>query len=85
MPQKNLNSSLISFYKQIGLNVKRMREQRGVSQLELSNRLGYKSVSVISKAELCIENKHFNLEHLYRIAKELEIELCDLIVDTNNS
>ncbi len=79
MPKKITDPSLASFYKQIGLNVKQAREERGISQLELSNRLGYKSVSVISKAETCIENKHFSLDHLFRISKELDVELCELV------
>lgn len=79
MPKTNTDSSLLSFYKKIGLNVKKAREEKGITQLDLSNSLGYKSVSVISKAELCIENKHFNLEHLYKISHELEIELCELL------
>ena len=79
MPKTYTDSSLLSFYKQIGLNVKKAREEKGITQLNLSNRLGYKSISVISKAELCIENKHFNLDHLYRISKELEVDLCELV------
>lgn len=79
MPKKNIDLSLLSFYKQIGTNVKKAREERKISQLELSQRLGYKSVSVISKSEICIEKKHFNLEHLYKIAQELDIDLCKLI------
>lgn len=79
MLKTNTDSSLLEFYKQIGLNVKKVREEKGISQLELSQRLGYKSVSVVSKAEICIDNKHFNLEHLYRISQEFEVSLCDLI------
>lgn len=79
MPRKYSDASIQDFYKCIGENVKKTRESRGITQLELSNRLGYKSISVISKAELCLENKHFNLDQLYRIAKELNIDLCDLI------
>ncbi|WP_304545995.1 helix-turn-helix domain-containing protein [Sulfurimonas microaerophilic] len=79
MPQKITDTSLIAFHKQIGFNVKKAREEKGITQLELSQRLGYTSVSVVSKAEKCIENKHFSLEQLYRIANELKIDLCSLI------
>lgn len=66
-------------YKLIGENVKKYREMKGISQLQLSNAMGYSSVSLVSAAELCNDGKHFNLEHLYKIAKILEIEMVDLI------
>lgn len=66
-------------YKLIGGNVKKYREMKGISQLQLSNAMGYSSVSLVSAAELCNDGKHFNLEHLYKIAKILEIEMTELI------
>jgi putative transcriptional regulator len=47
--------------------------------LQLALAMGFNSVSSIAKAEIGVENKHFNLEHLYKIAKILEIDLCDFI------
>lgn len=70
---------IISMYKSIGENVKKYREAKGMSQLQLSNAMGYSSVSLVSAAELCNDGKHFNLEHLYKIAKILDIEICALI------
>ncbi len=66
-------------YRTIGKNVAKYRKAKGLSQLELSLKMGYKSVSVVSGAEVCYRNKHFNLEQLLKIAQILEIELCDLI------
>jgi len=66
-------------YKRIGENVKKCRERKGMSQLQLSNAMGYSSVSLVSAAELCNDGKHFNLEHLYKIAKILDIEMSKLI------
>ena len=66
-------------YKLIGENVKKYREMKGMSQLQLSNAMGYSSVSLVSAAELCNDGKHFNLEHLYKIAKILEISMSELI------
>lgn len=68
-----------TFYKNIGENVKKFRELKGMSQLELSHAIGNKSVSLVSAAELCSDGKHFNLEHLYKISKILEIDLSELI------
>lgn len=66
-------------YKTIGENVKKNRELKGMSQLQLSNAMGYSSVSLVSAAELCSDGKHFNLEHLYKIAKILDVAICELI------
>jgi len=67
------------FYRLIGFNVKKLRHARGISQLQLALAIGLNSVSTVAKAEIGVENKHFNLEHLYKIAKVLEIELCDFM------
>lgn len=72
-------NEITSMYKSIGENVKKYRELKGMSQLQLSNAMGYSSVSLVSAAELCSDSKHFNLEHLYKIAKILDIEMSELI------
>ncbi len=70
-----------NLYKKIGLNVKRIRESKGVSQLKLSHAIGHKSVSVISCSEICINNYHFNIEHLSKIAYVLEVDICEFFKD----
>ncbi len=64
-------------YEQIGANVKRVREERNITQLELSHAIGHKSVSVVSCAEICHKNYHFNIEHLSKIAYVLEVDICE--------
>lgn len=64
-------------YKKIGKNVKKIREEKSISQLKLSIAIGHKSVGTISNAELCIQNKHFNIEHLVRIADALEVPIIE--------
>ncbi len=53
---------------QIGLNVKKARENANMTQLQLSQAIGHKSVIIISRAEICYKNQHFNIEHLIKIA-----------------
>ncbi len=67
-------------YRQIGKNVKLVRQKKGISQLELSYAIGHKSVGTISMAEICLNNKHFNIEHLIKIADVLEVDVCDFFV-----
>ena len=64
-------------YKTIGKNVKKIREEKGISQLQLAMSIGHKSVGVISNCELCLQNKHFNIEHLIKIAHILDVNIKD--------
>lgn len=64
-------------YIKIGQNVKKIREKRNISQLDLALTLGYKSVSVISLGEIHKNKKHFNIAHLAKIAKVLDVSICD--------
>jgi len=71
------DEKMLDIYKQIGQNVKRIRKEKKVSQLELSLAIGHKAVGTVSMAELCINKKHFNIEHLMKIADVLEIDVCE--------
>jgi len=42
--------------------------------------IGHKAVGTVSMAEICLNNKHFNIEHLVKIADLLEVEVCDFFV-----
>ena len=64
-------------YKHIGKNVKKIREEKGMSQLKLSQAIGHKSVSIVSCAEIYLNKQHFNIEHLLKIAYVLEVDVCD--------
>lgn len=77
-----------SIYKLIGENVKYHRTQKGMTQLSLSEEMGYKSVSLVSAAELCNDGKHFNIEHLYKISKILDIPIAQFFephLETKNN
>jgi transcriptional regulator with XRE-family HTH domain len=64
-----------AFYKTVGEKVKKLRLEKGISQLDLALALGFKSVSSIAKPEILLDDKHFNLEHLYKIAKVLDVDI----------
>jgi transcriptional regulator with XRE-family HTH domain len=64
-------------YKHIGQNVAKIRKEKGVSQLALSLAIGHKAVGTISMAEICTNNKHFNIKHLVKIADVLEVDVCE--------
>lgn len=68
---------IAEFYRLIGQNVKRLHKEKNVSQLELGLAIGHTGVGTISVAEVYYNNKHFNLEHLYKIAAVLECDICE--------
>ena len=74
---KNLTPD--ELYKIIGQNVAKYRKEKGLSQLDLSLAMGYKSVSVVSGAEIYYNGKYFNLEHLLKISQILNIEISEFL------
>lgn len=68
-----------NFYKKISTNIKQFRKMRQISQLDLALEIGIKSVAFYSNCENNRYNKHFNLEHIYKIAKALNLKINDLI------
>ncbi len=75
--KKNMTTE--EFYKLIGQNVAKARKSKGLSQLQLSLEMGYKSVSVVSGAEIYYNGIHFNLEHLLKISQILDIEISEFL------
>ncbi len=66
---------LESFYKIIGNNVKKVRQNKSVTQMQLANAIGHNSVGHIAKAELNKYGKHFSIENLYKISKILDVPI----------
>lgn len=65
------------FHQQIAQNVAKIRKEKGISQLELSLDIGLKSCSLVAGAEAGYKNTHFNLEHLYKIARVLNVDIVE--------
>jgi len=63
------------FHKKIANNVKRIRKEKKVSQTDLALRIGHKTVSTIGKIEAGLEDKHYNIEQLYKISKALNVDI----------
>ena len=78
------NLSTDELYQIIGKNVASIRKEKGLSQLDLSLQMGYKSVSIVSGAEIYYNGKHFNLEHLLKISQILDVNICDFLTPINN-
>ena len=80
--QKDLSdiseNEIETFYKTVSENVKDRRIALNMSQLDLALKLGIRSVAFYSNCENLRYGKHFNLEHVYKLAKALDVELCEL-------
>ena len=76
------SNNMLDIYKTIGKNVKKIRNAKNISQLALALAVGHKAVGTISMAELCLNGKHFNIEHLYKIADVLEVDVCEFFHNT---
>ena len=70
-----------SLHEVIGLHVKQLRENSGISQLDMALSIGIKSVAFYSNCENSQQDKHFNIEHLYKICQILKIKLGDFFLD----
>ena len=65
------------FHRIISDNIKKIRKDKNITQLDLALTIGHKSMSTIGKIEAGLENKHYNVEQLYKISKALEVDICE--------
>ena len=61
----------------IGSHTKCLRERKEISQLDMALSIGIKSIAFYSNCENSKHGKHFNVEHLYKICKILDISLSE--------
>jgi len=83
MQKSNFSNSteneISAFYKKVSQNIKRHRELKNITQLDLALDIGIKSVAFYSNCENCRYGKHFNLKHIYNIAKSLNVDIEEFI------
>ena len=75
----NNNSNLESFSEEVldmvSFNVKKYREIKGFTQIQLALDIGMSGGAYLGRAEVRKDNHHFNIKHLAKIAKILEIDI----------
>jgi len=76
-----MDKEIKEFYKKIGENVKKKRIAKGFSQLDLALEIDIKSVAFYSNCENVRYDKHFNLAHLHKLSKVLNIDICKFFND----
>ena len=60
----------------VSSNVKKYREKRGYSQMQLALEIGMSSGAYLGRAELRKDNYHFNIKHLAKISKILDVPIA---------
>jgi len=69
------------FLDTISKNVERIREEQGITKLDVSRELEFMSPDHYSRMELRANGKHFNLKHIYKISKILDVPISQLIAN----
>ena len=68
-------------YKRISSNIKTIRQTKKISQESIAWSMGFTTATFYTNAESLKRGKHFNLEHLIRIAHILEVDIKELFTD----
>jgi len=80
LPEIATEEEINKFFKNISNNVKRIRVEKNMSQLEVALSIGQKSSGFYANAENYAHDKHFNLVHLYKISKLFDIDVKELFI-----
>lgn len=68
-------------YKRVSTNIKDIRQSKKISQESIALAMGFTTATFYTNAESLKRGKHFNLEHLIRIAHILEVDIKELFLD----
>jgi len=70
----------VEFHQRVAFNVKQIRKEKGYTQEDLAFELGFKNSSFISHVENPkLPIHHYSIEHLYKIASILEVNICEFL------
>lgn len=72
-------TEVMDFYRNVSKNIKQKRLEHGMKQLDVALEIGIKSVAFYSNCENLRYGKHFNLEHIYKLAKLFNIPPYELL------
>ena len=66
-----------AFIHKVATDIKRIQQEKGGTQLALALMIGQKSATFYANAENSAKKRRFNLEHLYKIAKALDVDVVE--------
>lgn len=61
----------------ISKNVIKYRKEKGLSQMQLALEIGLSGGAYLGRAEIRKDNHHFNIKHLAKISKVLDVDICE--------
>ena len=75
MTNEELDSYSEEILNRVSANIKKYRIQKRFSQLKLALEIGMSGSGYFGKAELRKPNHHFNIKHLAKISKILDVPI----------
>jgi len=84
LPDIISNEESEEFFKTISYNVKKIRNEKGLSQLEVALSIGQKSSGFYANTENYSHGKHFNLLHLLKLSKLFNIPVEEFFKPIEN-
>lgn len=81
------NSNELEIYSEkvldtVSKNVIKYRTEKGLTQMELALEIGLSGGAYLGRAEIRKNDHHFNIKHLAKISKVLNIDICEFFKDT---
>lgn len=77
----NSSDDLESFSEEVldtvSKNVLKYRKEKSLTQMQLALEIGMSGGAYLGRAELRKDNHHFNIRHLAKISKILEVDICE--------
>jgi len=68
----------------VSSNVKKYREEKGFTQMQLALEIGMSGGAYLGRAELRKHNHHFNIRYIAKISKVLNIRIEDFFKNTHH-
>lgn len=72
---ENLDKYTEKILNKVSYNVKKYREEKGYSQMQLALEIGMSGGAYLGRCEIRKPNHHFNIKHLAKISKILDVEI----------
>ena len=64
-----------AFHQKIATNIRKFREENKITQHDMALSMGIESVAFYSNCENLRYGKHFNIEHIFKISRILEVDI----------
>ncbi len=80
IPEIATEEEIKAFLNTVSNNVKRIRNEKNMSQLEVALSIGQKSSGFYANMENHAHGKHFNLVHLFKLAKLFDVGVEEFFV-----